>query len=147
MHWGIPTWMFFHTLLAKINPEKYPSIRVELLQHITSICNILPCPTCSEHATAFMSKIKIHMLPTLDHFKKLMFDFHNFVNKRLEKQIYTYDYLSIYDTLKLGVIYNAFATEFTKPLHDTRYISDIMFRQRKVKEIKQWMIIHRDCFL
>lgn len=147
LHWGIPTWIFLHTLLAKVKPDKYDQIKLELLQHITSICNILPCPTCREHASKYMDRIKIYMLPTLDSFKKLLFDFHNHVNFRLNKKIYTYDYLSIYDNLKFSVIFNTFASEFTKPLHDTRYISDIMFRQRKVIEIKQWLFKNKDCFL
>ena len=87
------------------------------------------------------------MIPTLDSFKKILFDFHNIVNLRLKKKIYSYDYLSIYDNLNFNIIFNVFSTEFTKPLHDTRYISDIMFRQRKMKELKQWLIQHRDCFL
>ncbi len=146
-HWGIPTWIFLHTLVAKINPEKYDHIKIQLLQYVTSICNILPCPTCREHASQYMKKIKIQMLPNLDSFKKMLFDFHNQVNLRLKKKIYTYDYLSIYDNLNFSVIFNAFSTEFTKPLHDTRYISDIMFRERKVIEIKKWIILNKHCFL
>lgn len=146
-HWGIPTWIFLHTLIAKVKPDKYDHIKVELLQYITSICNLLPCPTCREHASNYMERIKIFMLPTLDSFKKMLFDFHNHVNFRLKKKIYTYDYLSIYDNLKFSIIYNTFVSEFTKPLHDTRYISDIMFRQRKVIEIKQWLFKNKDCFL
>ncbi len=95
LHWGIPTWIFLHTLLAKVKPDKYDQIKLELLQHITAICNILPCPTCRQHASTYMERIKIFMLPTLDSFKKLLFDFHNHVNHRLNKKIYTYDYLSI----------------------------------------------------
>lgn len=146
-HWGIPTWIFLHTLLAKVNPDKYDHIKTELLQYVTSICNILPCPTCREHASTYMKKIKIQMIPTLDSFKKLLFDFHNMVNLRLKKKMYSYDYLSIYNNLNFNVIFTVFIIEFTKPLHDTRYISDIMFRKRKVKELKQWIIQHRDCFL
>lgn len=146
-HWGIPTWMFFHTLLAKINPDKYDIIKIELLQYITSICNILPCPTCREHASNYIKKIKIQQLPTLDSFKRMIFDFHNHVNVRLKKKIYTYDYLSVYDHLNFTVIFNAFVKEFTKSFHDTRYISDIMFRQRKVVEIKHWILKNKDCFL
>jgi hypothetical protein len=94
-----------------------------------------------------MERIKIFMLPTLDSFKKMLFDFHNHVNFRLKKKIYTYDYLSIYDKLKFSIIFNTFVIEFTKPLHDTRYISDIMLRQRKVIELKQWLFKNKDCFL
>lgn len=146
-HWGISTWIFLHTLVAKVNPDKYDQIKVELFQYITSICNILPCPTCREHASTYMKKIKLNMLPTIDSLKRMLFDFHNHVNLRLKKKIYSYDYLTIYDKLNFIIIYNVFVSEFTKPLHNTRYISDVMFRQRKVVELKQWIIRNKDCFL
>jgi hypothetical protein len=146
-HWGIPTWIFLHTLIAKVNPDKYDTIKIELLKYVTSICNILPCPTCREHASTYIKKIKIQFLPNLDSFKRMLFDFHNHVNFRLKKKIYTYDYLSIYDNLNFAVIFNAFSIEFTKPLHDTRYISDVMFRQRKVFEIKEWLFKNKESLL
>lgn len=145
-HWGISTWIFFHTLAAKVKPDKYECIKIELLQYIKSLCNILPCPDCAEHATAYMKLIHIQYLPTSESFKQMLFDFHNRVNLRLKKQIYTYDYLTIYDNLNFYIIYHAFSREFTKPLHNTRFIADNMFRKRKLLELKEWIIKNKHCF-
>ena len=51
--WGPPTWLFMHTLAEKIKEDSYPIIGKQLIYNIIQICNLLPCPDCSEHSKTF----------------------------------------------------------------------------------------------
>jgi hypothetical protein len=59
--WGPPIWILFHTLAEKINESDYSRIGLELYGYIRQICNYLPCPDCSQHATRFLSTVKIEL--------------------------------------------------------------------------------------
>ena len=41
MKWGQPTWFFLHTLAEKVNENKFPEIRKELLEIIYNICELI----------------------------------------------------------------------------------------------------------
>lgn len=80
--WGAPIWTFMHTLLAKIKPEYYLELRDSLWMVITQICQNLPCPECSAHATEYLKPIRKEQLSTLFEFEWMLFQFHNTVNVR-----------------------------------------------------------------
>lgn len=131
--WGTPTWVFFHTIIAKIDESKYMDYREELLGNIKRLCEVLPCPDCADHATRFLSKIHASRLPSKESFKQMLFYFHNHVNYRRHQPAFSYDKIAIYDTLNLSYITNVFVTEFTRPLHNPRYFTDGMARNTRVK--------------
>ena len=47
-----------------------------------------------------MSRIGVREIPTKEHFKKMLFDFHNHVNKKLRKRQFTRKELPVYKRLK-----------------------------------------------
>ena len=55
--WGIPTWIFMHTLAAKIKEEQFPVIGPQVISHLIQICMFLPCPECSDHAKQFWANV------------------------------------------------------------------------------------------
>ena len=55
--WSIPTWIFLHTLAERISDKFMKENNEEVLNIIKTICFILPCPTCREHATYFIKRI------------------------------------------------------------------------------------------
>ena len=137
--WGTPTWVFFHTLISKIDESKYLDMREELLGHIKRLCEVLPCPDCADHATHYLSNIHHVRLHTKDSFKRMLVQFHNQVNHRRLKPSFSYDQVNIYDNLNLRYIVNVFTAEFTKPLHNPRYFSDSMARTSRVRIVVEWL--------
>jgi len=137
--WGTPTWVFFHTLIAKIDESKYMECRDDLLGHIKRLCEVLPCPDCAEHAIAHLSRIHIQSLPTKDSFKHMLLQFHNQVNYRRYQPGFSSDKLVVYDKLNLGYLVKVFVHEFTKPLHNPRFFSDGMARNARVQMVVQWL--------
>jgi hypothetical protein len=135
--WGMPTWVFMHTLLAKIPDDQY--VAGDVLMQIKSICSVLPCPDCASHATQYLSKVDAKQVPTKDSFQRLMWQFHNFVNLKTRKQVYPIENLAIYNTLSLHFVYNVFLREFTKPQNIPRLFMDSMMRMRIIEQFKKWL--------
>ena len=98
--WANPVWFFFHGLAEKVHENFYNKNRGACLKIVKSVCNILPCPLCRREATKYMSKITVAHVPTKTHFKKMLFDFHNSVNKRLRKRPFAFSGLEKYSRLR-----------------------------------------------
>ena len=137
--WGAPTWIFLHTFVAHIKPEHFSSVKYQLLDWIKRIASVLPCPDCAAHATAYLSKMNARMLNTKEHLMELMWRFHNYVNIRLGHQIYPRSTLEIYNKTNLQYIYKVFVTEYTKPLHIIRYVTDDMARRNITTRLTAWL--------
>ena len=62
--WGPPTWILFHTLIAKLTDDGFNTIGLQLFRYIKRICNNLPCPDCAQHATQFLSRVNMTTIKT-----------------------------------------------------------------------------------
>ena len=136
--WGMPTWIFMHTLFAKMPDEKY--VATDALSQIKALCSVLPCPDCAGHATTFMSTVTVKNVATRSAFQHVLWGFHNFVNARLHKPVFTFDRMIIYESLSLSFVYGVFLQEFTKPRNIPKLFMDSMSRARVVEQFKKWML-------
>ena len=103
--WGPPTWQLLHCMVIKAKDIMTLSQINELKVIIERVVTNLPCPICSGHAIAYFKKNqyqRIHTLPVLRYF---IFDFHNSVNKRLDKPLLSYEqHLVIYQQMNLELV-------------------------------------------
>ena len=86
--WGPYTWNMFHTLIIKIKDQHFDSIKNELLNKLINISYNLPCPICSKHSNEYFKKINKTKIKTKQDLSNLFFNFHNEVNKRLNKNLF-----------------------------------------------------------
>lgn len=135
--WANPTWFFFHSLIEKIHPDHYLIIKDEVMAHIKKICSMLPCPDCAEHATHFMNKTRAPS--TKEECKKMLFYFHNVVNVRLQKPLYNYDGLTMYQRVNLTVCYKLFREQFTKKTNNPKMFLDSMSRTKYIHDLDIWL--------
>lgn len=91
MTWGKATWYLFHTLAEKVKDEYFLQIKKELCNNIYKICSCLPCELCREHALEYVKNINFDNIQTKVDFKRMLFNFHNVVNKNKNYQIYKYE--------------------------------------------------------
>ena len=98
--WANPVWYFFHGLAEKVHEDFYNTNKGACLNIVKSICKILPCPLCRREATRYMARISIHHVPTKQLFKRMLFEFHNSVNKKLRKRIFPFAGLEKYSRLR-----------------------------------------------
>ena len=74
--WGNNTWKLFHTISVKIKDEAtYEDIQ-NVLVIIKDICNNLPCPVCSNHATQLFKSVKLNTIITKTDLIHFLFVFH-----------------------------------------------------------------------
>ena len=92
--WGPPFWFSLHT--SAINYPVKPSMlfRQRMKDRILAIPYEIPCSACKPHAAAFIEKYKSKLdqiVSSRDSLFNFYVDFHNQVNKRYNKKIWTYD--------------------------------------------------------
>lgn len=106
--WGNIIWILFHTLAEKLKDEHISELPV-LLNHIILICNNLPCPDCQTHAMTFLKNInKNAVSASKNTLIEFLWTFHNNVNTRIKKPIFTKESLAKYKTANTAQIVKQF---------------------------------------
>lgn len=90
--WGPSYWTSLH-IMSYFYPAKASNIqRDRMVQRILAISNELPCVECQQHSSAYIQKY-FKQLPDICSGRDKLFaffvDFHNQVNKRYGKKVYT----------------------------------------------------------
>ena len=113
--WASPTWMLFHTLAEKIKYEYYNETKEELIELIISISCNLPCPQCSSHSKEYFKKIKKNknIADKKEDLIKLLYDFHNNVNIRLNKPVFNFENIHTYKNSNTIQVVNTFINRYT----------------------------------
>ena len=88
--WGNACWYLFHTLAEKLKPECDDEVQT-ILYHFKQVSFNLPCMDCAKHATDMMQNAKLDKVKTRDDLKQFFLMFHNVVNKKLNKPIFSKD--------------------------------------------------------
>lgn len=137
--WGEPTWFLFHTLSVKIKDSEFAIIKDELLNTIYSICINLPCPTCANHAKMYLDGINFNTIQTKEDLKKMLFSFHNIVNKRKGYAIFPYEKLDEKYSLAItnNIIRN-FMFHFSDKNRSAKLVAGDLLRIRLCEVLKQW---------
>lgn len=138
LRWGPQTWVFFHTMAEKIKDECYEEIGPQLFMQIKSICRFLPCPECSQHATAFLSKVPPSTITTKEDFKQMLWFFHNVVNKKISKHLYENRILENYKNLNTLKAYCDFIKVYNTK-GNMNLMAESFQRALVTKELSAWL--------
>lgn len=139
VRWGPSIWYMFHTIAHKIKDSDFQGSIKDLLDIIKSICKNLPCPSCAQHASDYVQRINYSSIRNKDDFKMLLFTFHNDVNKRTSKPVFTLDELeSKYSTANTLNIIKNFISVFEYKNKSFNMIANDMQRQRQADSLKVW---------
>jgi hypothetical protein len=82
MKWGEPIWTLFHTMAQKIDPREFSRLRMEIFDLIRTVCNTLPCPDCTAHASQYVAQVNWSAIYTKEDLINMLYVFHNSVNQR-----------------------------------------------------------------
>ena len=112
-----------------------------------TLCTILPCPICTDHAIKYLSKINKNNINTRDKLINLFFNFHNNVNNKLRKKQFTKEkYIELYSSNKLFDILNRFAFIYLKH-KDTRKLDiNILMRNTYLNTFSVFMRSNKSHF-
>jgi hypothetical protein len=140
MKWGKPIWTFFHLLAHKVKDEDFAVIRSELLNTIFSICTVLPCPVCSEHAKRYLQAINFNNIRTKQDLKIMLSNFHNEVNRRKGYAIFNSENLNeTYDGMNFVDAINLFIYHFEDKHRSAKLMADDMMRTQVSTNVKKWI--------
>ena len=137
--WGPPTWIFMHTLAAKIKDESFPVLGQQLIMIIIQICNNLPCPECAQHAKHFWNKVKVSNIQSKNDLINLLFVFHNIVNKRKQYLPFKHTDLQFYNSKNIIETHNSFARNFNTK-GNMNLINESFHRNMMLSSLKTWLM-------
>ena len=111
--WGNTVWFLFHTIAEKIKEEKLNDSKSDIINVIKLTCKCLPCPECSQHATELINSVKLEEIRTKEELKLFLFNFHNHINKKLNKPIFNQEELNKYSKANINIIIKNFNIIFS----------------------------------
>ena len=120
--WGPIVWSFFHIYAQQINPVFFKNNTKMCLNVINDICQSLPCPMCTNHAKQFLKNYNFNSIKTKEQLILFLFNFHNDVNIRTKKTLFTLEELEIYKRGKILKITDRMYKELSKPLRNDNFI-------------------------
>ena len=145
--WGNATWYMMHTLAFKLKPE-FSHLTPMLLAQFQLICNNLPCPECSEHASRLFTTVNKKAIVDRDKLITFLFEFHNKINQKLNKSIFTKKEC---DELYPRARTNAIVTHFFQVLEAVRTSNYAMIygfpRQICLNNFKNFLQTHSHIFI
>ena len=143
--WGPPIWCFFHTMAEKIKAEHFSIIFPSFFNFIRRICNSLPCPDCSLHASSFLKRINYKSIKTKQDLINILYIFHNSVNKRKSKPLFHVSNMTSYSSNNLIQSYNGFISAYTTR-GNIKLIADSFQRNLVIKDLKSWLMRNIEYF-
>lgn len=138
MTWGAPTWTLFHMIPEKVTHANFIKYKDSVIRVIVTICNNLPCPSCSQHASEYMKKVNFSSIRTSEDLKKMLFNFHNLVNQRKGYAQYSYDDMIKYVDLDSTTVINEFMSHFQKKIYAPNLMAQQIYRQKQVEVVQTW---------
>ena len=136
--WGNATWFLFHGLATKIK-DSYPEEYKNILYYFQIICGILPCPDCKYHATKTNSSASLHTITSNENLKSYLWQFHNRVNKRLNKPYFSYaQHNNLYDTVKIHMIIPPFFSAMSAKV-PAALMMDAFHRKRALLKFNNYL--------
>jgi hypothetical protein len=141
MKWGSITWILLHSISVQIHERHYAMVRHELFRLIVNLCNALPCPDCTEHASAYLRNIQCPS--TKQDFKVMLLSFHNVVNMRLRKPLYKFSDLEKYKTVNLKMCVPQFCTILLNQPYNPRFAMNKLATKSAVNQLHLWLGVHR----
>ena len=145
LYWAISTWILFHTLIEKTSDPFYINNYKEMFTLIKKICDELHCPICRKHASEYLNNININELLTKEMFKRMLYDFHNDVNKRLGKPHYSYSKLISYKNYDMSTVLINFRNFYCKSYGGILQLGLSSNKNNRVfvcNQVMNWFKIH-----
>lgn len=134
--WGNNIWYLFHSIAYKIKETEFSNIKNDLIYLITIICSNLPCPECSADAVSVLNKVNYNTINSKEDFKKFLFNFHNYVNKKLNKPLFEYEKLDEkYKNANIKALYHNFNIIFSSNSNVPQLMSASFHRQQNMPKI------------
>ena len=134
--WGPNIWYLFHTIAHNFKESSFIIVKNNINYITKSICNTLPCDECSKHAMSLLLKINFDNINNKNDLIKFYYNFHNFVNKKLNKSIFDEKMLEEkYSKAKFNNIYNNFIKIYNSNSNVPKMMNSTFIRKKEFTNI------------
>ena len=133
--WGNNIWYLFHGLIHNLDDEKFDEYKNEYIYIFKIISQNLPCPECSKDAITIISKTKFESIKTKKELEKFIFNFHNHVNKKINKKEFDFEIIEQYKKINIDNVIHNFKIIFSKNSNIPELMGASFVRQRIIPEI------------
>lgn len=140
--WGPAVWLLFHTIVEKIKEPDNTRLCRELFYQIKNICKFLPCPDCASHATSNLANVNISRINSKSDLKQILFMFHNSVNIRKKKELFTISELEKYTRANLSAVIYNFKMNYNST-RNMKLMGDTFQRSLVMSQFDQWLKINK----
>lgn len=144
--WGPAVWRLFHTFANKIQDNLPSIVYLSLFRQIKNICSVLPCPECAKDASKFLSNIPESRIITKDNLIYELYIFHNYVNKKKQKPLFTFTNLDIYNNSDISLVFKNFLNNF-HTRGNMKLLTESFQRLLILKNFKKWFLKNIPFFL
>lgn len=145
--WGPFTWNLFHTLLIKIKDQQFDNTKKELWDQFFDISCNLPCSICANHAINYLKKLRVKNVNTKKDFIKIYFDFHNEVNLRLGKPLFSENQIiDKYSKENTIQVINLFLSRFKYSISRGLLFHKSLAAREVLSKFHNWIINNIDKF-
>lgn len=131
--WGTPIWIFFHSLANDINDNQFKLYKNEIINLFLSVCNLLPCIVCRNHAQEAMNKAYTKYINSKNDFKIFLIQFHNLVNIR--RKVTPLTELEV-DNIYKNISFQNSVKNFIDVFNSTYYSKDLSYGLKKQNFLK-----------
>lgn len=136
--WGKHFWLFMHSFAECISEKCYNENKMIICNIYTKICNNLPCPDCTKHATKYIKgKMNPTRIPSKEALQRFLYTFHNDVNKRLRKPQFT-DF-QMYEKANLEIIYKNFEFYFLKNYTPYSGFHNVLHKKNVILHLRDFL--------
>lgn len=140
--WGPAVWLLFHTIVEKIKEPDNTRLCRELFYQIKNICKFLPCPDCASHATSNLANVNISRINSKSDLKQILFMFHNSVNIRKKKELFTISELEKYTRANLSAVIYNFKMNYNSA-RNMKLMGETFQRSLVISQFNQWLNINK----
>jgi hypothetical protein len=141
--WGPCIWYLFHTLAHHIKDDiaQFETVKNEFIAFSFRIATNLPCPECSKHANAHLSKINTKMIKTKTDLKMLYVNFHNAVNVRKGKPVFSLeDADAKYQNANVKMVVEYFFQIYGKKTVNVKLMINNFHKDILLSEFRRWVL-------
>ena len=141
--WGPAVWLLFHTIVEKIKEPDNTRLCRELFYQIKNICKFLPCPDCASHATSNLANVNISRINSKSDLKQILFIFHNSVNIRKKKALFSIDELNKYAHANLSMVIYNFKMNYNST-RNMKLMGDTFQRALVISHFDNWLKLNKN---
>jgi hypothetical protein len=136
--WGQSAWNFMHVLARKIKHSEFNNQKDTIINIIKGICSNVPCADCRQHAERQMRQLHSGSIQTKEDLINMLHDFHNKVNIRTNKPIFSKEDLKVYEEMSTKDAVITFMNTWYAGSSTPRLMMDTFARVRFLESLKSY---------